>query len=141
MKDVCSEALLGDYVMKRLIAGGLSALLLGVPSAGVGSAQTTTGNPGMTSTPRGMGNWVNYPYGTRIYSNGTIRTSNGERMTPSVTVPGGDGSTTFYYPNGTHIRVNDGTINPTGTPLRSGSRNGGLSNDTMTRPNRTFSTP
>jgi hypothetical protein len=127
--------------MKRLIASGLSALLLGAVSTGVVSAQTTTGNPGMTGTPGGTGNWIDYPYGTRIYSNGVIHAPTGESVTPSVTVPGGDGSTTFYYPNGTHITVNEGRINPTGTLLRSGSQNGGLSNDTMTRPNRTFSTP
>jgi len=52
MKDIWSQALSGDNLMKRLIVGGLSALLLGVLSAGVGSAQTTTGNPGMTSASR-----------------------------------------------------------------------------------------
>ncbi len=127
--------------MKRLIASGLSALLLGAVSAGALNAQTTTGNPRMTSPSGGTGTSVNYPFGTRIYSNGAIHIPNGDRVTPSVTIPNGNGSTTFYYPNGTHITVNESTINPTGTLLRSGSRNGGLTNDTMTRPNQTFSTP
>ena len=127
--------------MKRLIASGLSALLLGAVSAEALRAQTTTGNPRMTSPSRGTGTSVNYPFGTRIYSNGAIHIPNGNRVTPSVTIPNGDGSRTFYYPNGTHITVNESTINPTGTLLRSGSRNGGLTNDTMTRPNQTFSTP
>ncbi len=58
--------------MKRLIASGLSALLLGAVSAGALNAQTTTGNPRMTSPSGGTGTSVNYPFGTRIYSNGAI---------------------------------------------------------------------
>lgn len=109
--------------MKLLKLVLLSIIFGGVSTATVANAQLIT-NP---SASNGMGNSLNYPTGTRILPNGTISAPNGITY-PSVTVPRGDGTTTYYYPNGTNITIQSNQTNPTGTYLRPGA-NGGLTNN------------
>ncbi|WP_169222273.1 hypothetical protein [Brasilonema sp. UFV-L1] len=88
-----------------------------------------------TSTP-GLGNTPNYPYGTRInQQNGVINIPNGSKIYPATTINNGDGSTTYYYRNGTRIQTNSNIVSPNGALLRPGSFNGGL-NPTPKNPNR-----
>ncbi|MFB2897735.1 hypothetical protein ACE1CI_32870 [Aerosakkonemataceae cyanobacterium BLCC-F50] len=54
---------------------------------------------------------------------------------PSVAVPRADGSTTYYYRNGTQITIDrNNTTNPAGTPLYPGV-NGGITDNRLTNPN------
>jgi hypothetical protein len=116
---------------------GLTSLFLGNISAAVVYAQTAPANPGPTAPYGGAGNRPNYPYGSRIYPGGRIYVPNGDQVMPSVTVPHGDGSTTYYYPNGTRITVDEGKIdNPNGAVLKPGTPDGGLTNDQLRNTNR-----
>lgn len=100
-------------------------------SAGNLNAQTTNSS---NQQQYGTGNWLNYPYGTRVYGNGTISTPKSGLIAPSVAVPRSDGSTTYYYPNGTRITIDKNTLNPTGTVLSPGI-NGGIRDNRLTNPN------
>ncbi|MEC4814117.1 MAG: hypothetical protein SAK29_12710 [Scytonema sp. PMC 1069.18] len=77
------------------------------------------------SASNGVGNFLKYPAGTRIYENGRISTPGGS-IHPSTTINNGNGFTTYYYPNGTQVKVRNSKIGPGGTNLRPGSFNGGL---------------
>ena len=81
----------------------------------------------------GAGNLLNYPYGSRLYGNGTISSPRSGLISPSVAVPRGNGSTTYYYPDGTYITIDKNTINPTGTTLYPGM-NGGIRDRRLTNP-------
>lgn len=59
-----------------------------------------------------------YPQGSRINSNGIISTPRGQRTIPSVRVKHGDGSTSYYYRDGSRITIDDTSIPPTGKPIR-----------------------
>lgn len=59
-----------------------------------------------------------YPYGSRVQQNGTIATPQGKITPPNVTINRGDGSTSYYYPDGSRIDVNNNTIPPTGNPIK-----------------------
>jgi hypothetical protein len=61
---------------------------------------------------------VTYPYGSRLYTNGTVQTPNGQVVAPAVTVNHGNGSTTYFYPDGSHVDTNGSSILPTGTLIR-----------------------
>lgn len=61
---------------------------------------------------------VTYPYGSRINSNGIISTPRGERTIPSVSIKRGNGSTSYYYRDGSRINIKRTTIPPTGTLIR-----------------------
>lgn len=61
---------------------------------------------------------VTYPYGSRINPNGIISTPRGERTIPSVSIKRGNGSTSYYYRNGSRINIKRTTIPPTGTVIR-----------------------
>lgn len=89
------------------------------------------------SSSQGVGNAPHYPSGTRVYPNGRISTPNGNVVLPSTTINNGNGSTTYYYQNGTRITIPNKTINPNGTFLAPRGLNGGL----RTSPNDTFSRP
>jgi hypothetical protein len=108
--------------MKWFKLGLLSIIFGGISAATVANAQVIT-----PPASNGMGNSLNYPTGTRILPNGTISAPNGITY-PSVTVPRGDGTTTYYYPNGTNITIKGNQTNPIGTYLRPGA-NGGLTNN------------
>lgn len=114
--------------MQRLLPGVMLAVLLEAAIAVTANAQSPPDAP--INTP-GSSNLINYPPGTRIYQNGGIQTPNGQVIYPSVAVPRGDGSTTYYYNNGTRIDLNRRTVNPNGTYLAPGTTNGGLSNTTI----------
>lgn len=60
----------------------------------------------------------NYPFGSRINADGIISTPRGERTIPSVSIKRGDGSTSYYYRDGSRINVERNTIPPTGTRIR-----------------------
>lgn len=58
-----------------------------------------------------------YPYGSRVYGNGTVQKPNGQVVSPASTITHNDGSTTFYYPDGSHINTNGSRIPSFGTPI------------------------
>lgn len=94
-------------------------------------AQTTNSS---NQQQYGSGNLLNYPFGTRVYGNGVISTPKSGLIAPTVAVPRGDGSTTYYYRNGTQITIDRNTNNPTGTVLYPGV-NGGIRDNRLTNPN------
>lgn len=59
-----------------------------------------------------------YPQGSRINSNGIISTPRGKKTIPSVRIKHGDGSTSYYYRDGSRIIIDDTSIPPTGKPIR-----------------------
>ncbi len=69
------------------------------------------------SPTNGGTNFINYPFGTRIYNNGTIVTPQGQVGYPATTVTSGNGTTTYYYQNGTSITTRGSAIAPSGTFL------------------------
>jgi hypothetical protein len=73
----------------------------------------------------GVGNLLKYPAGSRIYENGRIVTPGGS-IYPSTTINNGNGFTTYYYPNGTQVKVRNSRIGPGGTNLSPGIFNGGI---------------
>lgn len=87
-----------------------------------------------TSSP-GVGNIPYYPYGTRVYQNGVINTPDGSTISPATTINNGDGSTTYYYQNGTRVNIPTDRVRPNGAVLTPGSLNGGL-NRVPENPNR-----
>lgn len=73
---------------------------------------------GITQNGKVVGGDVSYPRGSRINSNGVISTPRGERNLPNVSVKHGDGSTSYYYRDGSHITIDRTNIRPTGTLIR-----------------------
>lgn len=118
--------------MRRLIWGGLVALLVQGASAIAVKAQTPA-DILPPRRPQGTGNLLTYPPGTQIYRNGGIQTPNGQVIYPTVAVPKGDGTTTYYYSNGTRIDLNQRSVNPSGTYLTPGRMNGGLRTNSRIR--------
>ncbi len=114
--------------MKHFIVSCLSILSLASTQSMV-IAQITPS----VRTNQGVGSSLNYPSGTRIYTNGSINTPNGRVIYPSVTIKNGNGSNTYYYSNGTRITTNKNTVNPSGTFLIPGI-NGGLYNRVRINP-------
>jgi hypothetical protein len=106
--------------MKTIVFSSLIAVSLGMATAMEANAQTND------RPANGVGNQPTYPSGSRVYSNGRISLPNGGNLYPNVAVPRGDGSTTYYYPNGTRITIPKKGINPVGTYLSPSSPNGGL---------------
>jgi hypothetical protein len=67
-------------------------------------------NPNGTSNP--------YPYGSRIDETGRISTPRGQVVYPGVRINNGDGSTTYYYNDGTSITIDKTKLPSIGAPLR-----------------------
>nr|WP_290225504.1 hypothetical protein [Trichocoleus desertorum] len=111
--------------MKRLVTGVLVVVVLELLSGAAVNAQAAIDRLG-TFNPNTRNNQLNYPNSSRIYSNGAIRSTRGQVASPAATVKHGDGSTSFYYRDGTRITVDKKTISPVGTPLRSGEINQGM---------------
>lgn len=87
----------------------------------VNPAHPTTINPspsGTTQNGRLIGGNDTYPQGSRIHTNGMISTPRGNRISPSVTIKNGDGSTSYYYRDGSRITVDSSKVAPTGTLIR-----------------------
>jgi hypothetical protein len=61
---------------------------------------------------------ASYPYGSRIGSSGAITSPQGQLTYPAVQINNGDGSTTYYYPNGTSITVDRRKLPASGGVLR-----------------------
>ena len=59
-----------------------------------------------------------YPYGSRVNELGWISTPRGQMMYPSVGTNNGDGSTTYYYPNGARITIDKTKLPASGAVLR-----------------------
>ena len=120
--------------MKRFIVSCLSILSLLAATQSAISAQTITQNPSRSNPYQGTGNLLNYPSGTRIYSNGSLNIPNQKIISPSVTINNGDGSSTYYYSNGTRITTEKkNTISPSGAFIIP-SINGGLNNGNRINP-------
>lgn len=65
-----------------------------------------------------VGGRATYPYGSRIGTNGVISRPQGPDIPPSVIINNGNGSTSYYYPGGSRIDVNNNSIPSTGKLLR-----------------------
>jgi hypothetical protein len=103
-------------------------LMIGVTALGVSfltpqSAKAQQNNS--TSSPS-TGNIPTYPKGTRIYPNGVINPPRGRAVYPATTINNGNGTTTYYYQDGTRITTDSNTVSPGGTFLTPGSLNGGV---------------
>lgn len=123
-------------MIKTFVVSCLSILSIVTATQSVVSAQTIAQNPASSNASQGTGNLLNYPSGTRIYSNGSINIRNQKIIYPSVTINNGDGSSTYYYPNGTRITTDKkNTISPSGTFIIQGV-NGGLNNGNRINPIR-----
>lgn len=61
---------------------------------------------------------VTYPQGSRINADGIISTPRGKKTIPSVRIKHGDGSTSYYYRNGSYTIIKPTNIPPTGIPIR-----------------------
>jgi len=59
-----------------------------------------------------------YPYGSKVFDNGTISTPNNGPVYPSSTIRHGDGTTSYYYRDGSRITVDPTQISPSGTLIR-----------------------
>jgi hypothetical protein len=81
---------------------------------------TTKDSPPIRVTPgmRNRDGTDTYPYGLRISGSGFISTPRGEVTLPSVRINNGNGSTTYYYPNGSSVTIDGSKVPPTGTLLR-----------------------
>ena len=108
--------------MNVLVLRSLLSVLLGITTATAVSAQTA---------PSNTGTLLNYPSGTRIYQGGAIVTPTGTVINPNVTVPGANGSNTYYYPDGSRLTTGSKTVSPAGTFLTPNNPNGGLTNPTV----------
>ncbi|MBR8837712.1 MAG: hypothetical protein DSM106950_27825 [Stigonema ocellatum SAG 48.90 = DSM 106950] len=71
-----------------------------------------------TNTTLNIGGIVTYPYGSRVYNGGTVQTPNGQVIPPAVTINHGNGSMSYYYPDGSRIDTNGSTIPPVGTFIK-----------------------
>ncbi|MBD1864064.1 MULTISPECIES: hypothetical protein [Trichocoleus] len=112
--------------MQRLIAGVLVVLGLELSSAAAVQAQAAIDRLGTFNFPNTRDSQPNYPNSARVYSNGAIRSPRGQVASPAATIRHSDGSTSFYYRDGTQIRVDKKAISPVGTPLRSSVINEGM---------------
>lgn len=108
--------------MNALVLRSLLSLLVGIAPTTAVCAQTA---------PNNTGSLLNYPSGTRIYQGGAIVSPTGTVISPSVTVPGLNGSNNYYYPDGSRITTTSKTVSPAGTFLTPNSPNGGLRNPTV----------
>jgi hypothetical protein len=82
-----------------------------------GNGQLVRSDTDIIPTTANGNNFINYPYGTRIYNNGTIVTPQGQVGYPASTVTNGNGSTTYYYQDGSRITTRGPAIAPSGTFL------------------------
>ena len=76
------------------------------------------GSYSVDNPPNNIGGVVSYPPGSLVYPNGTVQIFNGQMVPPAATVNHGDGTTSYYYPNGSRIDTYRHTIPPTGTYIR-----------------------
>ncbi len=104
---------------------GLFSLLLGNIAVKTAVAQTPLANPNSLDRPDPP---LSQPATGRLYPGGRIDTPSSS-MQPSVTVPYSNGRTTYYYPDGTSITVEQEDVSPYGTFVRPGAYNGGLRED------------
>ena len=79
--------------------------------------RVNTSRSGTNQNGRLIGGNDTYPRGSRISSNGIISNLRGQRTIPSVSIKHGDGSTSYYYRNGSRITI-DTAVPPTGTLIR-----------------------
>lgn len=80
--------------------------------------QVNTIRSGITLRGTLSGGNVSHPKGSRLNTNGIISTPRGQRTIPSARIKHGDGSTSYYYRDGSHITIDGNTVPPTGTLLR-----------------------
>lgn len=89
-------------------------------------SQSNPVNPNTVNTNRSNftqngklpGGDVTYPYGSRIDSSGVISTPRSGNTIPTVRVNHGDGSTSYYYRDGSRITIDRNSIPPIGKPIR-----------------------
>jgi len=82
------------------------------------SFRVNTSRNGTIRNPTLTGGNDTYPQGSRINANGINFTLRGQRTITSVSIKHGDGSTSHYYRDGSHITIDATTVPPTGTPIR-----------------------
>jgi hypothetical protein len=81
-------------------------------------ARSNSGIFGSTSEINNIGGDVTYPYGSRFYHNGVVQTPSGQLISPAVSTDHGNGSKTFYYPDGSRIDTNGSKIPSTGVLIK-----------------------
>jgi hypothetical protein len=120
------------FTYTRILAGWLGVLGVSTLIALPADSQNSPINRGNTSpTPTFVnepiirvnpgnlnGTGLSYPYGSRIGSSGAITSPQGQLTYPTVQINHGNGSTTYYYPNGTRITVDRTKLPATGGVLR-----------------------
>lgn len=74
-------------------------------------------NPGVQNQNQNSST-TSYPYSSRISGSGAITTPRGQVIYPNVGITNGDGTTTYYYSNGTSITVDKTKLPATGGFLR-----------------------
>ena len=89
-----------------------------IPNNPINPSNQVNQSSGTVENGKIIGGSVSYPRGSRINANGIISTLKGERTVPANSVKRGDGSTSYYYQDGSHINIKRNTIPPTGTPIR-----------------------
>lgn len=113
-RDTSRSGTLYNRSLPRVHDGSTSYHQRGVSRITV---EPTGPNP-ITSTGTRIRGTNNYPYGTRIDTNGNISLPRSKRITPSVSIPHGDGSTSYYYRDGSRVTIERSTIPTTGTRIR-----------------------
>lgn len=111
---------LGVLGVSSLIAFPAYSQTAPINSNNTSLSDTTSNRPLIRVTP-GIPNLegtATYPSGSSINRSGRISTPRGQSLYPNVRIRNGDGSTTYYYQNGTRIRVDETKLPPTGSPLR-----------------------
>ncbi len=104
----------GVLGISSLIA--LPAFAQSNPANRINTVDTSRSN--FTQNGKLPGGSVTYPYGSRINSSGTISSPRGGTTIPSVRVNHGDGSTSYYYRDGSQITIDSNKIPPIGKPIR-----------------------
>ncbi|MBO3459271.1 hypothetical protein G7B40_007135 [Aetokthonos hydrillicola Thurmond2011] len=92
----------------------------GLDSRGYYRARPTPSSEifGSTSEINNIGGDVTYPYGSRVYHNGVVQTPSGQLVPPAVSTDHGNGTKTFYYPDGSRIDTNGSKIPSTGVLIK-----------------------
>lgn len=89
-----------------------------IPNNPINPSNQVNQSGGTIENGKIIGGSVSYPRGSRINPDGIISTLKGERTIPTNSAKRGDGSTSYYYRDGSHINIKRNTIPPTGTPIR-----------------------
>lgn len=89
-----------------------------IPNNPVAPSSQVNQSSGTVENGKIVGGSISYPRGSRINANGIISTLKGEKTIPTNSAKRSDGSTSYYYRDGSRINIRRDTIPPTGIPIR-----------------------